>query len=803
MMSIKQTRFVAFAGVSALALAISGQALAQDQTSTATGTPPSAAEVTPDVAGDIVVTAQKREQRLNDVGLTVAVVTGDTLKNQQINSLADLAQTIPSLSFSNSANGTPVYTLRGVGFYETSLGAYPAVSTYLDEVALAFPVLSSHSAFDLERVEVLKGPQGTLFGQNATGGAINYIAAKPTDVFHAGVDLSYGRFNQVIGEGYVSGPISETLTGRIAGRIERADGWQVSNTRPGDRNGKVRNYMGRVQLAYQPSSGTRFLLNLNGWKDEGETQAPQYIALQPQQAVLDPDIINSRFSPKNPRASDWTPGVPFKDNRMLQASLRGDIDLFDGGVTLTTITAYTDFKQRQGDDGDGLPAASLDLPLNRGRIKDFSQEVRLANDPKGSFRWVVGGNYERSRVDQTVNLAFPDSSAHETFGLFLGYPIGNNVEYTTRQKMTNYAGFGNVEYDILPTITLKGGVRYTNSKIDANICSRDKSGLPNDTGGFFYNVLLGGSYGTYNGGCFVLNNLGTVNNGVPVGGPGEYAGELHEHNVSYRAGIDWKPRPGLLFYANVAKGYKAGSFPTVSASVFSQYLPVTQESVQSYEAGFKASVLDRTLQFNGAGFYYDYKNKQLRSKVVDPTFGILDVLQNIPKSTVKGFELEFVARPSRNLTVNAAFTYIDATIDKFTGVNAGGVAADFDGSRVPFTPKYQVGTNVDWNIPLTERIGGFLGASLNYRSDTVSVVGGDINPPNATPQDIKIFGIASYATLDLRAGIKSANDIWRFTVWGKNITNSYYWNNVVAATDTIGRYAGQPATYGASVSYKF
>ena len=174
----------ALLGASIAAIAVAGQAHAQAVAPAADAPSQQPVEVetanqAPD-SNDIVVTANKREQRLNDVGITVAVVSGDALQNRQINSLADLANATPSLSFTNSANGTPVYTLRGVGFYETSIGAYPTVSTYVDEAPLAFPVLSSHSAFDLERVEILKGPQGTLFGQNATGGAINYIAAKPT-----------------------------------------------------------------------------------------------------------------------------------------------------------------------------------------------------------------------------------------------------------------------------------------------------------------------------------------------------------------------------------------------------------------------------------------------------------------------------------------------------------------------------------------------------------------------------------------------------------------------------------------------
>lgn len=806
-------------GIVAVATGSSLMALAAGaQAQTVTGQPDAAAQATEAPAApvtqsvneadggdarlaDIVVTANKREQRLNDVGSTVAVLGGDALKTQQINSAADLANTIPSLSFSNSANGTPVYTLRGVGFYETSLGAYPTVSTYMDEVPLAFPVLTAHAAYDLERVEVLKGPQGTLFGQNATGGAINYIAAKPTSSFEAGGNISYGRFNQVIGEAFVSGPLSDTLSARVAGRIERADGWQVSNSRPGDRNGRVRNYMGRLLVRFEPTSAVRFLLNLNGSQDDSETQAPQYVGLAPQNPIVAPAVTGAAFSPLRSRAADWTPGLPFRDNRQLGGSLRSDIDITDD-LTLTSITSYVDYRQRQRDDGDGLPALSLDLTRNNGTIKTFSQEVRISNAASSTFRYILGGNYEKSRVNQNVLVDYRDSSSAASLGAALGYPISQNT-YDSRQRMENYAAFGNVELDLGEKLTLKGGARYTNSKINQNQCSSDELRTANSTGPFFFDVLLGGALGPYAGQCYAINNLPDPVGGVAPGSPGAYVDELKEDNISYRVGVDFKPRPGLLLYANVAKGYKAGSFPVLSASVFGQYQPVTQESVQAYEAGFKASLLDRTLQLNGAGFYYDYKDKQLRSKTVDPVFGILDILQNIPKSTVKGFELEAVIRPASNFVINTAFTYIDAEIDRFSGVNAGGVAADFAGAAVPYTPKYQVGVNVDWNRPIADDLEVFAGSSLNYRSDTVAVIGGNINPTNLIAPVPRVFSIASYATLDLRLGLEGPDNRWRVWAWGKNVTNSYYWNNVVAAFDTIGRYTGMPATYGVSASFSF
>ena len=200
-MKFRATQWV---GASALALAFAAVPAFANEAQDA---PPETARATYDT-NEIIVTANKREENINRVGLSIAAVGQDALAERAIQSVADIAQAVPGLTYTNSANNTPIYTLRGVGFYDTSLGSYPTTSVYLDQVPLPFPILTTLTAFDLERIEVLKGPQGTLFGQNSTGGAINYIAAKPTSDLAAGVELSYGRFDSFVGSGYVSGPIS-------------------------------------------------------------------------------------------------------------------------------------------------------------------------------------------------------------------------------------------------------------------------------------------------------------------------------------------------------------------------------------------------------------------------------------------------------------------------------------------------------------------------------------------------------------------------------------------------------------------
>ncbi|MGE4430336.1 MAG: TonB-dependent receptor [Sphingobium sp.] len=750
-----------------------------------------------DVA-DIVVTANKREQNLKDVGLAVSVLQADDLKTRQISSLADIASAVPGLIYTNSAENTPIYTLRGVSFYDTSLGSYAAVSLNMDEVPFAFPVLAAHTAFDLERMEVLKGPQGTLFGQNATGGAVNFIVAKPTSTFAAGGDISYGRFNEVQMEGFVSGPLSSTLKARIAGRAEWADPWQISNSRPDDRNGRVENYMARFLLDYEPVDTMRFQFNLNGWKDKSDTQAAQYIAFQPAGANYPPQLVEyaHAFSPAKQRAADWAPDMPFADNRLWQATFRGDLDLTDA-ITLTSLTSYTDYKQHQGTDQDGLPIAEADHARVDGRIKSFNQELRLSNGGEPGLRWVLGANFERSTVYQIVDTDYSDSTSFGSLGI-------RSNSYSSDQKFTNYAIFGNVEYDLTGQLTAKGGMRYTNSKADGRSCINDMSGIPGNSGDFFYNVLLGGRFGPYpSGACFAINDQEETINGIAPGAPGEYANVLHEDNLSWRVGLDWKPAPDLLVYANLSRGYKAGSFPTATGATFTSYLPVRQETVLAYEAGIKASLLDRALQVELSGFYYDYGDKQIRAKTSRPPFGILDALQNIPESSIRGFEASADIRPARGVHVNMSLSYINARIDEFTGINGAGLPGDFGGTPMPYTPKYQFSINPDYEFPIGGDATGFLGASLNVRSSAIAVVGGGQDVPNVTSIHHPVAGIDGYALVDLRAGVRLADDRYRISLFAKNIFNQYYWTNVFNTTDTVERLSGKPSTYGIRFGFRY
>ncbi|KRB84068.1 hypothetical protein ASE00_22460 [Sphingomonas sp. Root710] len=764
---------------------ICGQtAFAQTAAQTQDMVPQDVAQPTADI-GDIIVTAQKREQNLADVGAPIVAIGQSALQSRGVVSLADLAQVIPGLSFSTSQYGTPVYTLRGVGFTDASLAAYPSVTVYLDQIPLPFPVMASLTNFDLERVEVLQGPQGTLFGSNATGGAINYIAAKPTSELSAGGALTFGRFNQLLVDAHVSGPLSDTLKARIAVRANHADDWQYSYTRDAT-SGKTSTLAGRMLLDWDPTDRLSFQLNVNGWRDRSDPQQPQAFALQTQVPPTPAVELNYPLAPHEPRAADFNANLPiYNRSWLLQTSLRSGYQISDD-ITLTSLTSYTDAKRDALVQGDGVPFSQSDYK-QYGTMKSFFQELRLDNGARGRVRWTAGINYSKDDVREVDTSYHADGSVQN-----VGLGVGVQGRYT--QFTDNYAAFGNVEFDILPNLTAKAGARYTKTNRDATSCTFDgRDGIP---AAFFQNLqnalyqVISGPIPA--GGLPVLGLNSCLSIDPKTGLAGEYAGKLNQDNVSYRFGLDWKISDPVLLYANYSKGYKAGGFPAVLASAFPQYNPVVQESLIAYEAGFKAQLFDRKIFVTGSAFYYDYRDKQLRSKVIDPIFGAIDAVVNVPKSNVKGFDLSLSSRPIHGFTFSSSATYLDTNIDRFVGVNAGGQTADFSGTPIPFSPKWSVNGDLEYKFPVTTDISAFLGGSVTYRSQTNSLVGGTSE-----------FTVPAYTLFDLRAGVESADKKWKAMLFGKNIFNKYYIRDVIRQYDYVVRFTGSPATYGVTVSYGF
>ena len=739
---------------------------------------------------EIVVTANKRSESISKVGMTIKALSAATLQQEHVTSLADLAKAVPGLTYTPSEEGAPVYTLRGVGFYDTALSAYPDVSIYLDQAPLPFSAETVLTLFDIQRIEVLEGPQGTLFGNNATGGAINYIANKPTSNFDAGADVSYGNYNTLQADGFVSGPLTPKLLGRFAFNATEGDGWQHSMTRD-DVSGKQDKAAVRVILDWAPTDDLHVEWNVNGWHDASQPQQSQWVKYRPDFPSFSP-LINAPIGPNNDTAADWPAAFePRSDNSLFQSTLRADYDLTDT-IKLTSITDFIHYQQNERPDSDGTQFLAPTQTASTGFANDFSQELRVSGGGAGPFRWLGGLNYAYDTVWERDTGTFNQNTAG-TYPPF-GTTIGSTFD--SKQDMENYAVFANGEYDIFHQFTLKGGVRFTQANRSDNSCGAYTRGtnldFPDGIAQF-----LGGVSAELSGSPFTPVAIGQCTLLAPATSAHPFAlsrfyDKLDEDNVSYHGGVDWKPTGNILAFANISRGYKAGSFPTIAGSVDASQAPVKQESVTDYEIGVKTQLFDRHLSINATGFYYDYNNKQLKSRLIDPIFGILDALVNIPQSSVRGAQLEIHGRPMLGLDIGAEATYLDASIDSFTGVNQAGLVQNFAGAAVPYTPRWQLAGNIGYKHPINDRLAGFAGAQVNYRSSTTASVG---SPP--------LYGLPGYTTLDLQAGIQTSDDKWRVFLWGKNVTNQFYLTNVVEVSDGLIRFTGLPATYGVTVSYRY
>lgn len=744
------------------------------------------------IVAEVVVTAQKRVERLQDVPMSITAATAEQLQAMGVVSPDQLQKVVPGFSVEKTVYGTPVFFIRGIGFNDTTLGVSPAVTVYMDQMPLPFTPMSRGSVLDLERVEVLKGPQGTLFGQNSTGGAINFITAKPTDVFESGVELSYGRFNQTQTEAFVSGPISSTVSARVALRGEYQDDWQKGHTTD-QTIGKKRFYNSRVLVDWTPSDAVKVELMASGWRDRSDSQQPQNIVSTPLKTgpgarEVPYPVASFPAAPDDPRAAAWNDAFDLQqDNQFYQFSARADIQTSDR-TTLTSLTSYQRYEQSVplSLSGTTYPVAKS---IHTGTIPSFSQELRLDGAMSERWRWMLGGNYQKDTVDE--RLIF---NPLITSGTLVGPFNFDSFYVDNEQQIESRSAFGSLDLQLTERLSAQTSLRYTKQDRDFAGCVRDDgNGQTAAALGFLSTLLTGTAQAIAPGSCSTLSATGVP---LPI-----VTGDLNEDNVSWRESLNWKPSEDTLLYANVTKGYKAGSFATLPASVASQYVPVSQESVLAYEVGFKGVTASRRLQVDGAVFYYDYKDKQLVGYLVVPPFGPLPSLVSIPTSTVRGGELNAIWQPFEQLTLSANATYIDTQVDDNPVNPTGpfGNPADFTGQSFPHTPEWQSVVSGLYRAPLASSLIGYIGATVSNRSSTsASLLSGSA----AVASQEALLEIDSYTLLDLRAGIEAEDGRWRVEIWGRNVTNEFHEIGATRNSDYMTRFAGLPAMYGVTFGYR-
>ncbi|MEJ2459640.1 MAG: TonB-dependent receptor, partial [Novosphingobium sp.] len=519
--------------------------------------------------GEIIVTAQKREQRLNDVGISIVAATADQLQVAGVSDPTMLAKITPGFTYARTIHGYNVFSIRGVNFNASQLSAAPAVASYVDEAALPYASMTQAMLLDVDHVEILKGPQGTLFGQNATGGSVNAIAAKPTAELSAGAEATVNHFGQVAIDGFVSGPLSETLRARLAFSTTQFGAWQkgyyLSDRRIGDQNKGA----ARLLLDCTPTDRLKISVNVNGSYDKGEPQAQQLSAIAPQNpAGALPALLTYAPTPHSNRASDVNI-IPRNNDYMVQGVLRADWDVSDD-VTLTSITNGIKNRHKIHQDGDATALDIVDLPV-LGRVKSFSQEFRLTGQAKDlGLNYILGANYQKDKFFEQQLPTFP------------GYSSLPLTSFNSFYRPTNrsFAIFGNADWEFVPGLTFTAGVRRTWTKQSTNGCTADTG--DGTAAAFFQGIsdIVRGAQGLapvpgafQPGQCATFDNSPSADGTLPFL-PTRVDLSQKEKNVSWRAGLNYKPQRDILLYGLVSRGYKNGVFPVTDTIVSSQIRPV-------------------------------------------------------------------------------------------------------------------------------------------------------------------------------------------------------------------------------------
>lgn len=794
---------------------------------------------------EIVVTAEKREESINSVPIAISAFTGSDLQQLGVTDTRDLGKLVPGFTAADSGFSTPVYTLRGVGFNDFSYSATSTVGVYEDEVSLPYSVMTKGANFDLQRVEVLKGPQGTLYGRNTTGGTINYIANKPTPDFRIGGQVGYSRFDTLDADLYISGPLTETLKGRLAATTTQSnDGWQISNTRPNDRLGKKNKSAVRAALEWQPRDDLSFRVVLSGWSDRSQPQAPYAVALRPQnqitgaftldnffsfaagfahvppsvqsivinafdlagigttpiQGTVNPQVANYPYIPNNtnPQIADWAPGEPWRlAENFWNASLRTKWTLNDS----LDLTGLFSFDQSRSD-GSPLPQSGLDSLQSEeilyASIRSINAELRLSGHQGegGSINWLVGIS---GAMDKTLNNSY-DLITTDSFnfpipgiGNIPGLPplVADEIGLYAKTLARSAGAFADGDWQFTDTLKLSQGVRYTIESRQMQGCTFYPSGAKGILG---FNTLFdiisldAGGHGNIPQGnppasCMTLDANGN---------PGLSSQNLDEHNLSSRTALNWTPIDNNMFYASYARGYKSGGFPILLAARASNLGPVKQERLIAYEVGNKSVLWDSRLQINFSAFYYDYANKQLLTYLKDPVFGPLPLLKNAPKSMDEGLELTTTMVPIEGLYLTAIGSYIRTKIIEFESTTAQGVDYNFAGRPFNFAPRFQSAFIVNYSFPISSDVQLSTGADYNYNSST-----------NATLEGDPAYVIPKYYTLGAHAAIAALDNHWIVTAFCRNLTNEAYRVGVFRSGDSVAATSGFPRTYGLTFSYDY
>jgi iron complex outermembrane receptor protein len=714
---------------------------------------------------EIIVTAQKRAESAQDVPIALSVFDSSTLQNARIVRIDEIALRTPNFTMMRVNIGEPQFYIRGVGSNSDSAAGDPTVGVFQDEIYIGRISGASVDVFDMERVEVLRGPQGTLYGRNTSGGAVNFIPKRPEAGSYANVDLTYGNYDLIEARAVLNGG-SEDLAGRLSISHREHEGY-AENIETGDKLESEDNWSFRGQLLFTPGDANRLLLSYDYVQDDngGNARVP-FPVFDTGQVGAANNIALAALRAIWPKGSDlrkaYSDPDTYQERQINGLAARFEHDASYG--TWTVLGGWREVDLNWYEDLDGLkpygnPPVTPPFPPPYGWVlrnrdyvdetaEQYSLETRLSSPSDSTLRWVAGLYYFTEDVNRL-----------ETFDtqFSLATVAGGNVSFLQDVNSDSYAAFGQMTYPFTDALSVTAGLRYSKDEKDARQAAR--------------------------------NNLASdPTPGIPLfpGQPYDISADDSWESTTGKLSVDYRLSDAHMLYATVSKGFKSGIFPSQNNVVTSVGEATPPEEVWSYEVGAKTQWLDNTLRANLAVFYMDYKDLQLFR--LDSNLRLVTFTEDTKN---QGVELELLAAPIEGLEIGANAAYLSAEVDG--GVN--------DGATLPRAPEFSVGGFAQFIEPIGDNTLSFR-VDAKWTDDYRTEIAYNTGNAAADQAAWRVTEVESFTLIDARIAFEWTAQRLEFSVWGKNLSDETYPTHIIPFLGNGFSVFGPPRTYGATVAWR-
>lgn len=698
----------------------------------------------PSPIDEVVVTSLRRKSNMQKAPVAVTVIKPPLIREARIHGIEDVGTRVPGLTVASFSIGQPTIHVRGVGSNDDGAALDNSIVMFIDDVYVGRITAISMNFFDLEQIEIMRGPQGTLYGKNAIGGAINMTSKNPTEQLSGTLEATVGNYNRRDLRGVISGPlVSDKILGRLAFHSRRRDGWQETDFLPGVKQNDENTWSTRGKLLFVLSDQLQVDINGDYSRDDLESTGRIPVVGRVPVRLLGPDGL--------PTVQTALPTDIFKS---LGGSVKKAINS-DRGFTDRTIWGLSSRVSRQGnygrflsitafrktdfswlEDSTGLPSSVTDQKVNSNvdeQHSQFSQEFRWISPDEARLKYVLGLYYLFEHTHRIENFIFP-----------------SGVATTDQNNKTNsFAAFGEATYGVMDSvnITLGGRLTYENKKMDQqNIIRGDQVILLEE---------------------FTLRNEGNWTDFSP--------------NFS----LSWQQSADIMWYASISRGYKSGGFQGAPATLDLARRIIDPESVWNYEVGYKSQWLDDRLRLNLVAFHSDYRDLQVVQFKTAGNFGVFQT-SNAASASLEGLEMEFTLKPFEGLEFFGSYAYLNATYDEFNDLSG----RDFTGNTLRQAPRHSLYLALYYERPFYE---GRLRVRADYRYQ-----GKSFREP-----DNSVTIQPAFDLVDASVAYESVGNRWEATLWAKNLMDKEYITHLYVLGGNDFALFGTPRTYGLTLTLNF